>query len=298
MEPYRHHRPPGRLCAIFLSCILPLSALAELLTCPECTNAVSSLATFCPRCGCPADVIRRETATKPDSTRAEPAKSFFVRVKTDAETGFGIGVVQDDETYIVLDQSILYGATALSVSQLATNLSVFYGNLEIAEGRDLARFSTTDTNIAFLAVGISAPRPGDRARLSYPVETEAGAGVTSLWTQVVSAGRYRMRVATDNARAPVLYGVLDSRTNLVALAPIRSAGTHQDAVVLSGTKWKRARPLEFRTQSRMLRQGFLAAAAATVSENRAALVTGLRETEWLTPHMARLAKRLSIELEE
>ncbi|MDA1349379.1 MAG: hypothetical protein O3A47_11035, partial [Chloroflexi bacterium] len=188
-----------------------------------------------------------------------------------------------------------------AMSRLTTNLPVFYRDLEIAENRNLARFTTSDTNIAFLTAGSDVPDEGGRIQLAYPVETETGLNATSLWTQVASLENERLHLNTDDATTPRFAVILDVHTNLAAVIPQRSADAPPEAldgVVLQGAVWKPAQPREFRAQSDLLRQARLAVSTIPTPEAKDALITALRETTWLTPHMAHLAGRFSTALEK
>ena len=253
-----------------------LPALGELLSCPDCDNMVSTRAVFCPKCGCPAEFIRKATKDGADASQEE-WRTFIVSVQGDQGSGYGVAYQENGTRCILVDQKLLDGATSLTLTTLGTNLNVRYTALELADARGLARLVTDSTNVIYIGMGQDPPTTTSSA-LAFGV-TDAGTTVTSVW---VDAETQRADIRTCPDAIPNCVAMCDASTNLLALC---ASPPH---VLGREIEWVRVKPGEYRAQSSLLKS----LEAPVGNTPSADTLKTLKQTVWLTRHMKKRADRV------
>ena len=207
---------PLRLPLLLLLCLLATSAQARLLPCPECTNPVSTLARFCPSCGCVIEEI-----LKAEQSRARAAeetthrwKRAVVELRSDRAAWPGVVVDFPDGRFVLSPLAPLEAVESLVITASATSNNLPYASIELAETAGWVRLAAPSTTVAALA-------------LAAPPTNAVPWRVEPLWA---GAGTHLVSAAAQPGPD----------------APLPAAG-------LAALKWRSVKPAEFRAQSRLLR---------------------------------------------
>jgi hypothetical protein len=265
--------------------------LAELLTCPDCTNAVSSRAAFCPKCGCPADSIK---VTSEEDQPPVETRTYLVRVKTDTAEGYGVGVDYAGEPYVVVPRPLLDGCNTLSLTLLNTNSPVHYASLEISKDAPLARLATSNTNMLFLPAERQTRRDLSDERHDVRLLT-----LSSRWASQVNTNLYAAAVMNpsqiietqlDDSTTPFYYSVLSDPTMSTIIGiQVAQGWTHaSNAIpVTADAEWLQVKPAVFRAQSLLLvKARRMIQSRKTPSPDEAmGMQNKLTNTEWITDGM-------------
>ncbi len=274
--------PGGGIVQIILAFLLwglvAASHAAELIPCPDCDGQVSSRAVMCPHCGCPGDAIA-EAFAQLEKAVSSPHYGPLVRIDASGGSGFGLAVQSGSARYIAMDAALIWGADALTITPLTTNAPIAYRSLQIAQDVPLARFSTDNTNLAYLAV-VDVPTSDTEQRPLFPPNA---ADTPFALGPVTSSGHPPQRGQT---LSPV--AVVDSLTNLVAI--VCSENDTLTAVAFPRDPgWVSVQPSALRTQTRLLLRAQEEHDAGAL---RSETVTLLMQTDWLARSLRRVAEEM------
>jgi hypothetical protein len=228
---------------------------------------------MCPSCGCPAEAIR--AATQANMTGKVALPSFchsLIRVTSDQGEGAGACIQIASQLYVLTAQHLLAGAQSLSLAKMFDGEPIPYSSIELASDRNLARLAVNSTNVHPLAL--------------------AQATNADLALVYVATNTSVIIIHPGQANNPLPAGtpLLDAATNLVMV--LGATGGKQAANVASVPLWVLVQPLAYRTQTTLLQK------AAKPAVDRAATVTQLQETKWLTPYLAQQAQTLITDLKQ
>jgi hypothetical protein len=213
--PARAARWIGSL-ALLLCCIVaaPDRIRAELVSCTECANEVSSHAETCQHCGCPVSLVMRRIDEGEQPKELAPDFRYVVNamviVETDRAEGSGFIIASNGRSYLITNQHVMIGAKRVEFQTLfdhpLTPLS-----LEVDENEDLARLEVDITGLppreSFrLRVREMPPAIGDRV---FVYGNSMGANVvTKLKGRVLAIGPRVVEVdapfVPGNSGSPIL----------------------------------------------------------------------------------------------
>lgn len=272
----------GAICATAM--VAEVIAGVALFTCPDCDNAVSPRATFCPKCGCPGDDVRKHHEDLAKKVVPDP-RTYVLSIRSSNGTGMGVVVTEADSTYAVFPSSLLAGATSFQISPVTTNEVLSYKDLELADDRPLARFSITSTNVIAVKASSSLPLIGDKISASLP-SSDSVLAVTSIASRVSAVTKSSLSFNLAQAAEMGQYPLLTASTNLVGFDTGAEVGISREATLVSTRiKWVPAGPKEYRMQSGLMSEARLA--VQTRPKNPTKIWRRLRATKWLTSHMKR-----------
>ena len=284
-----------RITPIALACLLVLcmagAALAALLKCPDCGSMVSPKAAACPKCGCPADTIRRANpAQAPGGVNA--LQAGVVEVRTDVGSTAGAVVRQGETNYLVVLPLPIEGANTISLRDPAGGDPIVYATVEAAEDRALLRFTLADASLPARSLAESAVKPGDRWTL-YPTD---GTRTRTSRGEVVTAGSNSCQIACPSELKGREVGVAtDAASNLLAFAyvpegSISGAPTISAVIVSPDIRWIPVECVDLSEQMGILHEARrlhreALRAGGKVPKNTGYILTSLGQTQWLTPHL-------------
>ena len=273
--------------------------VAELLTCPDCTNGVSPRAVFCPKCGCPAEFVKEANTEEEQSV---DTRTCMVRVKTDQSKGYGVGVVFGEKRYLVVPRHLLDGCHSLNLTLIDTNAPVHYSSLEIAQDYPLARLATTSTNLLYL----HARRNTRRDEVEVPLDVRlltlsnrfASQPDTNIVTKATIKPTREIAVALGDVTMPFEFSVLSSPATNTIFGIQGHVGWSQasNAIpIVADEKWKQVKPSVFREQSALLwkTRQIIQSRKEPSRKEALGMQHRLGETKWLTDSMFSEAMELA-----
>lgn len=242
--------------------------MAALLKCPDCGSTVSSRASACPKCGCPATQMQQtpETAPaavpQPGTASFQHARNALVIVETKKGSGSGFVASFDGVLYVLTNAHVLDDCNQLKLKTL-DGQELRFATIEFADTKDLARIQLLEPPPTLTPLTI-ATAPVGMSQAVAVYGNSLGSGVaTELKGRILGVGPEKIEVDAEFVRGNSGSPILDARGQVIGVATFvtrtapgtdwvadntRFTMTRRFGLRLDKTTWVKVLPDDLRAQ--------------------------------------------------
>lgn len=261
--------------------------LAVLVKCPECANMVSDKAVACPKCGIPAELIKKALERQAVTQRTNEHRTVAVRVTTETAEGVGAAFTSEGKHYVGFDLALLERAESLTLHSVRSNVFVPYYTIELADDVPVVRVGTDSTNLLYSPMS-AEPHKGVTGNVICVTES----GVTTTNSAKIQPDKPFVLTEPSMERAAFM------QEDAGAVTAVASVAKGKLIPVSSETKWVAVQPIALRQQVRALAHAEQRIKELDSADDGAPLARELNSMSWSTGYFRGRAGRLLADLNE